>query len=175
MHTLICGVTMTGKTTLARMMSRELLKRGKSVAVYDPLGTETSGGGWGEGALVFNSGESFLSFIESPQTNNHIVFVDEADEIFGHELKENVWMLKKGRHWGLFFVLISQRPKMIHPTARNQCGVAYIFRLTSEDLKNIGADFGHDVRDEKLDRGQYLRLESGRADYSRGKINLMKV
>ena len=174
MHTLICGVTMTGKTTIARSMSRALLAKNKRVAVFDPLGTETSGGDWGQGAMVFNNRDQFLDFVEHPLTVNYFIFIDEADEIFSHDMKENVWMLKKGRHWGLFFFLITQRPKMVHPTARNQCCAAFIFRLTADDMRDIGADFGHDIRHESLDRGEYLKLESGRASYSRGKLFFTK-
>jgi adenylylsulfate kinase-like enzyme len=47
MHTLYTGVSLTGKTTLARSIARQLHAKGHRGIVYDPTLTATLGGGWG--------------------------------------------------------------------------------------------------------------------------------
>lgn len=171
MHHLIVGVTKTGKTTLARHFARELLRHKKKVAVYDPMGTDTLGGDWGEKARVFNDLEKFLEFIHSDEATNYHVFVDEAHHLFGHSHTDNFWMLTQGRHYGLYFYLMTQRPKKVHPDARTNCERAYLFRLAQDDAKEIGADYGHsNVHKINLDRGDFLILNSGSPSITRENI-----
>jgi DNA helicase HerA-like ATPase len=176
MHHLFIGVTMSGKTTLARSFSRELLASGKSVVVYDPLGTDTKGGDWGEKALVFHDREKFLEFMYSDECRNVHIFVDEAHHIFHHTMGENFWMLTEGRHHFMYFYLISQRPKKIHPDVRTGCARCYMFRLAQDDAKEIGADYGHsNIHKENLDTGDFLVLNSGSAELSRANVfNLLE-
>jgi DNA helicase HerA-like ATPase len=172
MHTGYYGVTLTGKTTLARLVARNLAKEGHKGAVFDPTLTATLGGGWPEGWPVFTDPDDFLDFVESDKCVGPIhLFIDEADEVFGHEMKWNFWLLKKGRHFGYFCHVISQRPKMIAPTARSQCALAYVFRLAVEDVAEIGKDYGHSGLDRiSLDTGEFLALKSGTSAISRGNV-----
>ena len=60
---------------------------------------------------------------------------------------------------------------MLAPTVRNQCGRAYVFRLAKDDLKEIGADFGFsDLQKINLDKGDFLLLNSGSAQYQKGNV-----
>jgi hypothetical protein len=38
------------------------------------------------------------------------------------------------------------------------------------DITNVGADFGHDLRDIQLDAGEYLHLISGQRAFTRGNV-----
>lgn len=170
-HTLYTGVTESGKTTLARIVSRDLYKRGFKVVVYDPLGTDTAGGGWGEGAIIFSDREPFLDFIYSPECFNAHIFIDEAHNVFGHEMKDNFWLLTEGRHFGMFLHILTQRPKKVHPDVRSNCGRCFMFRLANSDAIEIGADYGFsDLHKISLDRGDFLALNSGTANFSRGNV-----
>ena len=170
-HAIYTGVTQSGKTTLARHASRTLLSHKAKVAVYDPMLTDTLGGGWGEGALIFNDPESFLDWVHSDESNHHIIFVDEAHHIFSHEQKEHLWMLTQGRHYGMYFNLITQRPKKIHPDARTNCPRCYVFRLAQDDVKDIAADYGFsNLHRISLDRGDFLALNAGSAEFSRANV-----
>jgi hypothetical protein len=143
------------------------------VIVYDPLGTGTLGGDWGKGAEIYDDPLLFLQDMENPgKIYNAHVFIDEADEIFSQEQKDNFWILKKGRHYGLSIWVITQRPKMVAPTVRNQCADAYLFRLAIQDVKEIAADFGHsNIHALELAHGDYIVLHSGHPEFERGSIH----
>lgn len=170
-HVLYSGVTLSGKTTLARFAARTLLKKKARVIVYDPLGTETMGGGWGEGAVMFDDSEKLLDFLHSDECCNCFIFIDEAHHIFSHDQKENLWLLTQGRHYGMYFHLITQRPKKVHPDARSNCGQCFMFRLANDDARDIGSDYGFsDIHKISLDKGDFLALNSGSAGYSRANV-----
>lgn len=176
-HELICGVTQTGKTTLARKKARDLskIKNGPQIIIFDPVGTETLGGDWPENSILFDDPRLFFEWIENIRENPHengcAIFIDEADLVFSHSQPENNWMLTKGRHYGMRFILSTQRPKMVAPSVRGQCGIVYAFRLSRTDLKMLGDDTAHnDIEKINLDAGDYLVLVSGSSGVERHNI-----
>lgn len=171
MHSLYVGVTQSGKTTLAREMARILARQGHRGAVYDPVGTHTAGGGWPAEWMVYDDADEFMAFVQSPQAVKHHLFVDEAHELFGHDCRENFWLLTKGRHFGLFLHLMSQRPNKLHPDVRTNCANCYMFRLAQDDAYEIGKDYGHNnLHKISLDKGDFLVLESGSPAVKRGNV-----
>lgn len=171
MHTLICGVTMSGKTTLAHKFARVLASQGQKIIVFDPVMTPTAAGSWPEGALIFDDEHEFFDYLVQDDVNKAHVFIDEAGDVFNLSKPWNFWLLTRGRHFGFSVFLIAQRPKMLAPTVRNQCGRAYVFRLAKDDLKEIGADFGFsDLHKIELDKGDFLLLNSGSAKFTRGNV-----
>lgn len=171
MHALICGVTQSGKTTLARAFARAAEKAGHNVIVYDPVGTGTAGGDWPASAIVFEDPDEFIAYMNHPDVMNAHVFIDEADEIFSMSDRANFWLPKKGRHFHLQIYMISQRPKMIAPTARTQVGICYMFRLAVDDARELAADFGFsDIHKISLDTGDFVVLHSGSAQTSRANV-----
>jgi DNA helicase HerA-like ATPase len=170
-HTLYTGVTQSGKTTAARLMAREALKLGHRVIVYDPLGTPTAGGEWGEGSEVFEDLEPFLDCVYNAETTHADIFIDEAHHVFSHADKSHLWLLTQGRHYGLQLHLLTQRPTKVHPDARTNCGRCFMFRLAHDDARAIGLDYGFsDIHKISLDKGDFLLLNSGTAQFSRGNI-----
>jgi len=169
-HILFLGVTMSGKTTAARIYSRAFCKARIPVVVFDPVGSATKGGDWGDGAEVYQDAEEFQELIHSGKLKPCKMFIDEASAIFGHEQRHNFWLAERGRHYGIQLFTITQRPMRVHPSVRDQHAEAYVFRLKAADIANVGADFGHDLRDENLDAGEYLHLVSGSRGYTRGNV-----
>jgi len=170
-HSLYTGVTQSGKTTLARAMAREALKNKNPVIVYDPMGTETLGGQWGEGAEVHDDLSTFLDRVYAPEFVGSEVFIDEAHHVFAHDDKSHLWLLTQGRHYGLRLHLMTQRPTKIHPDARTNCARCYMFRLAHDDARAIGLDYGFsNIHRINLDRGDFLVLNSGTSQFSRGNI-----
>jgi hypothetical protein len=145
-HVLYCGVTLTGKTTLARHHANLLCKADYDVVVYDPVGTDTVNGGWPDGVEILTTPHAFHARIEKLEGEPDrpvFLFVDESADIFGHSNTEAHWIPRKCRHSNVYLRLIVQRPKMIHPSVRTQCAVAYILRLSKDDMAMLLADFGH--------------------------------
>jgi DNA polymerase III delta prime subunit len=170
-HSLYIGVTQSGKTTLARACARDLSRRGHEGAVYDPVGTGTAGGGWPEGWPVFDDPDEFLAYATDPKNLRKHLFVDEAHEILGHDGRDNFWLLTKGRHFGLFLHVMSQRPNKLHPDVRTNCAICYMFRLAQDDAYEIGKDYGHsNIHKFSLDKGDFLVLESGSSAIARGNV-----
>lgn len=170
-HVLYCGVTQSGKTTLARFHARKLAAAGYDVAVYDPMGSATAGGGWPDTAKMFNDPAKFLEYLSAVRgTPEHpiYVFVDEAADIFGHDspFRDMHWIPRRVRHQNVYLRLVSQRPKMLPPNVRTQCAIIYMFRLSREDARLVGSDAGHSLTDEQinLDTGDFLLLVSGTSD-----------
>jgi len=112
------------------------------VIVFDPVMTPTAAGYWPESAVIFDDETEFFEYLIRDDVSGAHVFIDEAGDVFNLSKSYNNWLLTRGRHFGFSVFLIAQRPKMLAPTVRNQCGRAYIFRLAKDDLKEIGADFG---------------------------------
>lgn len=181
-HTLIVGVTESGKTTLAREIARELATKKQNVIVYDPVGTATKGGGWPKEAKVFTEEAEFWKYINRDDVGHAHVFVDEAGDMFNMSKPGNHWLLSRGRHYGFFVFMICQRPTMIAPTTRTQASTCYMFRLATTDAKAICADWGHDwplpdpMQTEgngefiALDTGDFFTLHSGSVKYERANV-----
>lgn len=166
---LYCGVTLTGKTTLARHHARILDKAGYDVVVYDPVRTSTAGGDWPEKATLISDPDKFDKYIERAKgTDEHptFLFVDEGADIFSHSQTQNHWIPRRIRHENIYLRIIAQRPKMLHPDVRTQCSYLYVLRLAADDRKTILADFGHDSNagTKELDKGDAMLITSGTSD-----------
>ena len=168
-HTLYCGVTMTGKTTLARHHARILSKAHHIVCVYDPVMTATAGGGWPENATIVHDPEKLDKFLERAKGTEDrpiFLFIDESADIFSHSQTQNHWIPRRIRHENIYLRLIAQRPKMLHPDVRSQCSYAYVLRLANDDKKMVYSDFGHsgDIESKPLDKGDCVLLTSGSSE-----------
>lgn len=176
MHTLICGVTESGKTTLAHRLADFDAKEKKQIIVYDPVLTPTAFGEWPDDAVIFTDKTKFVNYIARVRTDAVSVYIDEAGDIFPQSDRDNLWIMTRGRHLGFSVTLICQRPKMILPSARHQCVRFCMFRLARDDMKEIAADTGHtDLQRKNLDQGDFICSYSGRAAYSEANIfNILK-
>ena len=171
MHTLICGVTESGKTTLAQALARGLADDGQPIIVFDPIGSATAAGGWPSSAIVFDEEEDFFDYLARDDVSAAHVFIDEAGDIFNLSKRHNFWLLTRGRHFGFQVYMLAQRPKMLAPSARTQASRAYLFRLAPDDLREIGADFGHGgIEKIILDKGDFVLLQSGGTSINRANI-----
>ena len=167
-HCLYCGVTMTGKTTLAREHAGILHAAKHQVIVYDPVGTDTANGNWPDGVEILTTPQEFYDKVEELEgagDPEHPVFffVDEAADIFAHKFTDIHWVARKIRHDDVYLRLIVQRPMMLHPDVRTQCCYVYMLRLSVNDARIICGDMGHgpEVSNEVLDKGDCLLLTSG--------------
>jgi hypothetical protein len=169
-HKLYCGVTMTGKTTLAREHAHILESSKYSIAVYDPVGTDTANGNWPDSTTILRTPEEFADWIDDNEDSfdeEHpcFLFVDESADIFGHSQTQAHWIARKIRHCHIFLRIIVQRPNMLHPSVRTQCAYVYMLRLSRNDAAMICQDMGHgpEVSNTPLDKGDCILLTSGTA------------
>ena len=140
------------------------------IIVYDPVGTTTAAGTWPSGTYFYNDANKFLAFLNKYE-GPALVFIDEADDILSHRYPENSMIVRRGRHYGWRVVLITQRPHLISPSARTQCGVCCMFRLGRTDSRELGHEFGHnDVQNINLDKGDFLVLRSGTSKLERSNV-----
>jgi hypothetical protein len=170
-HTLICGVTESGKTTLAHKLAEFDEQDKKEVIVYDPVLTPTLAGEWPKNAAIFDDQEKFLRYVEKRGNQATAIYIDEGADVFSHGQPENRWILTRGRHYGYEVTLICQRPKLVMPSVRHQCARCFLFRLARSDLREISEDFGHTgLASVKLDNGDFLALHSGHAQIVRANV-----
>ena len=166
MHALFCGVTMSGKTSLAKAIARALPSQDR-VYVYDPVSLPEELEEW-DATFVTDDFQTFMEYVRDPRNAGAHLFIDEAGEHFSVGQRENHWLLTRGRHMGYKVNLIAQRPKLLAPTVRTQCGRVYMFRLASDDAEEIGKDFGHaGLARETLDKGECLIVDSAMPHYKR--------
>ncbi len=168
-HVLYCGVTMTGKTTLAREHAMILVTAKYEVIVYDPVGTDTANGNWPEGVEIIDDPETFYKRVDELHDDGGdpehpvFLFVDESADVFGHSQTQAHWIARKIRHAEVYLRMIVQRPNMLHPSVRTQCSYVYMLRLSRKDAVLICDDMGHgtDVSGKVLDKGDVVLLTSG--------------
>lgn len=174
-HALYTGVTLSGKTTLARHHAQLLIDADYDVVVYDPVGTLTINGSWPPKCAVFDDPTKFLDWLENYRAENDrptFVVVDESADIFGHANVEAHWIPRRVRHQNVYLRLIAQRPKMLPPNVRSQCAYTYMFRLADDDLRVVLADAGHNksVVEKQLDTGDFILLVSGTSEIVSGNV-----
>lgn len=135
MHSLIIGMSESGKTTLAKIFARELKKRGKKVVVLDPLNDPD----WGKVDFRTEDCDEFLDYCKNNQ--NLYVFIDEGSESIGRYDVEMQWFATQSRHWGHSCFFITQGCTQIAPIIRGQCRVVYCFAVGESDTKLMAEEF----------------------------------
>jgi DNA helicase HerA-like ATPase len=171
MHTLICGVTESGKTTMAHKLADFDAREKKQIIIYDPVLTPTMFGEWPDDSVIFTDKIKFLNYVARLRGDKFSIYIDEAGDIFPQNERDNLWIMTRGRHMGFSVTIICQRPKMVLPSARHQCARFIIFRLAKDDAKQVAADTGHsDLHQINLDQGDFLCCYSGRADYQQANV-----
>ena len=174
MHTLICGVVESGKTTLAHKLAQFDEQDKKQIVVFDPVMTETAAGEWPGNAAIFTDEAKFCNYIVKQTGHESAIYIDESGDVFSHGQVENRWILTRGRHLGYAVTLICQRPKLVSPSVRHQCSRAFLFRLSNSDMREVTADYGFsNLGKVKLDKGDFLALHSGHAQVGRANIFLL--
>jgi len=160
MHVGICGVSGTGKTSLAKELSREYKTQGWGVLVYDPTADD-----WGNVDLVTSDKKLFAEAYFS--SKNCRVFIDECTELDRNKDKAFLYMATRGRHYGHLNYFIAQRWKMIPRNMRSQCSRVFTFKQSDEDAKELAQDIGNiELKNANgLGRGEYIFATSFEAEY----------
>ena len=157
-HTLIVGITGSGKTHFARRMAA----RSRRVKIfYDPTMSFLPGGAKDWRDVCARTPAEFSAAVYADGVTNCDIFVDEGDELFSQATPHR-WLLQRGRHLGFRVVLISQRPALLDTTCRYQCGRAVVFRCNPTDYKSVLPIYGLGVPpDLDIPMRHYLDLTPG--------------
>lgn len=137
-HSLIIGTTESGKTTLAKTLSRKLNSAGYHTLILDPL----SDPGWTASFITREPTE----FIEmAKDSRSCFLFVDEAGMHCGTHDREMHWLATQSRHWGHSCFFISQRGQQIAKTIREQCRYLYLFACSKSDAKIFADEWNKEL------------------------------
>jgi hypothetical protein len=145
---MICGMTESGKTSLAKILAREIKERGYRVIVLDPLQDP-------EWPADYQTDDPDKFVQVAKQNIKCLLIVDEAGDSVGQYDKTRFWLATRARHWGHTTFFLAQRAQMIARTVRDQCGVAYLFKMSLDDAKLMSNEFAREELKNINNLGQF--------------------
>jgi len=120
-HTLIAGMTTSGKSALGKMLAPRWRARGYGIAVLDPMKAPE----W-RADFISTDPDAFLLYCKSH--TGLAIFVDEGAAALSKAADYN-WLTSRARHWGHETTIISQRPQDITTTVRGNCESLFLFNI----------------------------------------------
>lgn len=134
MHSLIVGITESGKTTLAKKLAEIHVKQGFGVFVLTSVFDS-----WPKGVKVYDDQEKFLkTFWNSKKC---FVFIDEGGETIGRYNKSMEQTATKGRHYGHSVYFMGQRASLLNMTVRGQCSQLFCFSQGNKDCDLLAEEW----------------------------------
>ena len=134
MHTLILGMTESGKTTTAKVLISVFKRRGIKSIVLDPFNDPGFGADY-----QTNNSDDFLKMVWSSRKCH--VYVDESGKAIGRYNQLMDELATTGRHWGHSCFFITQKATQISPIIRDQCGQVFLFGSGHQSCKMIAEEF----------------------------------
>ena len=149
-HSLIFGMTESGKTSLAKQMIKEYKARDIPTLVLDPMNDPS----WGADFVTDDPDEFLTVFWDNTSC---AVFIDEAGDSVGKYNKAMEQTATKGRHWGHSCHYLTQRGAQLSRTIRDQCQHLYLFTTSLNDCKVHADEWNNQELREasKLKQGEY--------------------
>jgi len=151
-HSLILGMTESGKTTLAKRLSSAYRRAGVGVIVLDPLSDPE----WNATHITHDPDNFLETFWNS---RSCMVFIDESGDVVGRFDEAMQKTATRGRHWGHSVHYITQRGAMISRTVRDQCSNLFLFNTALEDCKIHAREWNKPelLNASQLPRGAYYK------------------
>lgn len=163
-HVLILGMTLSGKTSLAKRLAPVYRAQGIKVGVLDPLGDPE----WGADYQTSDPDEFLRVFWESRQV---AWFIDESGDAVGRYDEAMARTATRGRHWGHRMHYITQRGAQLSRTVRDQCSTLFLFTTSLKDGKLHAEEWNKDELATAHTLGQGEYFTTGRfTPLSRGKL-----
>ena len=154
-HSLIIGMTMSGKSTLARRMVAAYRRDGIFSLVLDPLEDPA----WTKAGARYQTGDGdkFLAVIF--RARQCAIFVDESGEAIGRYAGAMKKLATRSRHYGHNAHFISQRAVDIDKTIRDQCGYLFCFRVSQRDAETLADEYGYQelLECSRLNQGEFIK------------------
>lgn len=151
MHSLIVGITESGKTTICKKLAAKHLEQGFAVLVLTSIFDA-----WPEGCLVFDDQDEFLRVFWN--SKKCMVFIDEGGSTVGRYNEAMDATATRGRHWGHSCYFSSQRATQISATVRGQCSQLFCFAQGKKDAEVLAEEFNQPGLEEapNLRRGEFF-------------------
>lgn len=171
-HNGIIGMSMSGKSTLAKIMARELKRKGRRVVVLDPMGDPQ----WKAVADVATKDPTL--FLLLAQTNEKIhLFADEWGISVGPHAHDFDWLGTTARHHGHTVWVIAHRWQQISTTLRDNIGRAFLFGQGVHSAGLVSEEFAKRCLAADLPRlttGNFIEVVRCRADLRRGTLDFKR-
>lgn len=162
-HTLIVGSSGTGKTTLAKKLAEARKKTRSYMPNFRQVALDPLSSAWPLGVDVVSTFEDLMVDLEIMHEQQEVgcVYVDEANTQFAHGDKERLWLMLRGRHFGLDLTLITQYPTLLSPAARGQCERLHVFQIGMQAARMLADDYAcpQIAKAPFLKRGEWLAVE----------------
>jgi hypothetical protein len=176
-HSLVVGMTLSGKTTLCRLLARGYRRRGYATAVLDPLRDPN----WKADFLTPRR-DDFMRYVK--RATSHALFVDESGSSIDKNDPSNDWLTTTARHLGHVSHFIAHRPQQLSPTLRLQCERLYLFSASQKDAALLADEWSAPelvALCRRLGRGEFVFVERfrpiqlGRIDFAKQKATIRSV
>lgn len=150
-HTLILGITESGKTTLAKKLAGVYKAKNTPVLVLEPFKSSS----WGAD-LITDDPAHFLKVVFS--NKSCAVFIDESGDMIGRYNKVMDKLATIARHYGHNSHFITQRAAQISTTIRDQCMNVFAFKQSYDDGKILASRYVDDLflQVPNLRQGEYI-------------------
>lgn len=133
-HSLILGMTESGKTTLAKRLAAHFKSKGKGVIILDPMNDP-------EWPCDFRTADG-AKFLEVLWANRELyAVIDESGKAIGRFDDEMEQTATMGRHWGHSCFFLSQRGAQLNTTVRAQCRHLFLFTSAKDDCKVLANEY----------------------------------
>ena len=164
-HTLVLGITGTGKTLLSQRMARAYKAKGIPVLVLDPFQSAN----W-QADYITDIPDEFMNTVFN--RTSCAVFIDEGGDMIGRWGGVMNQLATRSRHYGHNVHFICQRAKMIDISVRTQCVHLFLFKQSLYDSKELGNDFVSDelLQASDLKAGEFLAKLGVDSQVKRGRI-----
>lgn len=183
-HGAIIGTTTSGKTFLARQLSKQVKAAGvETIALHKPREP------WGKDEITWQTThiEIFLSYIEERNAINRQRIADglaplggfwasmELSDAAAAKYDERVRKLfTEGRHDGHVFNYLAQRGVQVHPDIRENCVRLYLFACLGDAAKEWSREFNDAELKKAVNlRPRYFMLKTGR--FEKAELCTLKV
>ena len=136
MHSLIVGITESGKTTLCKKLAEKHIEQGYAVLVLTSVFDE-----WSKGCIVYDDQDEFLRVFWN--SKKCFVFIDEGGTTVGRYNEAMDATATRGRHWGHSCYFSAQRATQISATVRGQCSQLFCFAQGTKDAEVLAEEFNN--------------------------------
>lgn len=133
MHQAIVGITGSGKSTLGKLLNRQLVERKQHCAILDPFLDPQ----W-KGEFITDDPQRFNLYMR--KNINVYGFIDESGDMLDRHVDDMWWLCTSGRHYGHQLTLLAQRTMQIPMMMRENVERFYVFSTGGKSGKILAEE-----------------------------------